>query len=301
VSALTRFSLLFLVTSLSGCGLFPVTTDSNRAKPLHYNESALPPQAGPLKRVVVENFENKSAFDDRGAVAQTREAFVEALHRSMRVVLVTPQELLGQTREARLADAKAKGINVVVFGTVLDISSRQSGDPVGIVRSVQLTTTATVQLVAVSTDSKQELFNQTETAQLSSQSTKVAERSSSARYAEQNPYLTHQAIQAGFSRLIEGLLASLNKIHWQGRIAMIEGERIFVNAGKMSGLQPGDILRVSEQGKEVYDATTGELLGHSPGRIKGTLEVISYFGKDGAVTLIHSGSGFNENDIVELY
>src|SRR5690606_19053769 len=150
-------------------------------------------------------------------------------HQSGRVVLVTPNELQGTTREARLADAKAKGISVVVFGTVLDISSRQSGDPVGIVRSIELSTTATVQVIAVSTTSNQELFNHTETAKLRSQSTKVAERSSGVRYAEQNPYLTHQAIQEGFSRLIEGLLASLHKIQWQGRIAMIEGERIFVN------------------------------------------------------------------------
>ena len=28
---------------------------------------------------------------------------------------------------------------------------------------------------------------------------------------------------------------------------------------------------------------------------------ISYFGKDGSIGLVHSGSGFRENDHVELY
>ena len=35
--------------------------------------------------------------------------------------------------------------------------------------------------------------------------------------------------------------------------------------------------------------------------MKGTLEVISFFGTDGSIAVIHSGSGFRENDKVELY
>jgi hypothetical protein len=35
--------------------------------------------------------------------------------------------------------------------------------------------------------------------------------------------------------------------------------------------------------------------------MKGSLEVISYFGQDGAIAVIHSGSGFKENDRIEMY
>lgn len=69
----------------------------------------------------------------------------------------------------------------------------------------------------------------------------------------------------------------------------------------MSGLQVGDILKVTEEGHEVYDPETGAYIGNAPGRMKGTLEVISYFGKDGAISILHSGSGIKENDKVELY
>ena len=34
--------------------------------------------------------------------------------------------------------------------------------------------------------------------------------------------------------------------------------------------------------------------------MKGTVEIISYFGNDGAVTSVHSGSGFKESDLVEF-
>lgn len=276
-------------------------TQPGRVAPLNYNLAEVPPETGPLKRAIVEPFENKSAFDDEETVALTREAFVEGLHASERLVLVSPRELRGETLPERLADARQKGVSVLIRGAILDISSRQSGDHVGLVRQVSLKTTATIELVAYATSSGQELFRQTETATMDSHSTRVAERSQLQRYAAHNPYLTHQAIRAGFARLMTGLLNSLHKVQWQGRIALIEGERIFVNAGQLSGLRPGDILRVSEAGQEIYDPETGQLLGESPGRIKGTLEVISFFGKDGTVALIHSGSGFQENDLVELY
>jgi hypothetical protein len=82
---------------------------------------------------------------------------------------------------------------------------------------------------------------------------------------------------------------------------MISGERVYVNAGRLSGLQVGDILKVTEEGDDVYDPDTGRFIGTAPGRLKGTIEVVSYFGKDGAIAVIHSGSGFQENDRVELY
>ena len=84
-------------------------------------------------------------------------------------------------------------------------------------------------------------------------------------------------------------------------MALIEGSRIFLNAGRISGLNMGDILKVTAKGEEIYDPESGDFIGTAPGRMKGTLEVVSYFGTDGAIAVVHSGSGFRENDSVELY
>ena len=101
--------------------------------------------------------------------------------------------------------------------------------------------------------------------------------------------------------MVGSVVKALRKMSWTGRIALVRGEKLYLNAGRMSGLQVGDILRVTEAKEEVFDPETGGFLGTITGRMKGTVEVISYFGKDGAVPLIHSGSGFQENDIVEFY
>src|SRR5690606_25714789 len=99
-------------------------------------------------------------------------------------------------------------------------------------------------------------------------------------------------VRKAFVSSVPNVLRAVEKLSWEGRVAMVAGERIFVNAGRLSGLQIGDILKVTEEGEDVYDPETGRFIGTAPGRLKGTIEVVTYFGKDGAIAVIHSGSGF---------
>jgi hypothetical protein len=51
----------------------------------------------------------------------------------------------------------------------------------------------------------------------------------------------------------------------------------------------------------VYDPESGAMIGVSQGEVKGTLEVVDYFGDDGAITILHSGGSVTEGDFVQLY
>ncbi|MEI8346581.1 MAG: hypothetical protein WCG27_03885, partial [Pseudomonadota bacterium] len=46
---------------------------------------------------------------------------------------------------------------------------------------------------------------------------------------------------------------------------------------------------------------TGALIGTSKGEVKGAIEIIDYFGPDGAVAVLHSGGQVQEGDFVQLY
>jgi hypothetical protein len=81
----------------------------------------------------------------------------------------------------------------------------------------------------------------------------------------------------------------------------MKGDRIYLNAGQMTGLQVGDTLKVLDDGEEIFDPVSNQLIGQSPGRVKGTVKVIAYFGKDGSLCVLESGGGFREGDRVELY
>jgi hypothetical protein len=84
-------------------------------------------------------------------------------------------------------------------------------------------------------------------------------------------------------------------------VAKIIGNRIYINAGKTSGIQVGDVLKVLTEGEEIFDPENGAFLGQSLGEVKGTLEIIDYFGEDGATAIIHSGGSVQEGDYVRLY
>ncbi|MEQ1724197.1 MAG: hypothetical protein ABL930_13585, partial [Pseudobdellovibrio sp.] len=113
--------------------------------------------------------------------------------------------------------------------------------------------------------------------------------------------LTEILIKDAFMDYNTKLAESLKHIIWEGRIAALQGDRIFINVGQISGVQVGDILKVVDDGNEIYDTELGYHLGKVPGKAKGTLEVVGFFGQDGAVSVIHSGAGFKENDRIELY
>ena len=86
---------------------------------------------------------------------------------------------------------------------------------------------------------------------------------------------------------------------WEGRIAYIEEDKVYLNVGRLSGLKKGDVLSVYAQGREVINPVTGISLGYL-GKKKGEVKIISFFGENASVAKILSGKGFKINDIVRL-
>lgn len=91
------------------------------------------------------------------------------------------------------------------------------------------------------------------------------------------------------------------KLAWSGRVLRIDGGRVYINAGRRSGLLVGDTLKISEPLREIVDPQTGAFMGTAPGRIKGTVKLVQYFGPDGSIAVLQSGGGMQADDRVELY
>ena len=113
--------------------------------------------------------------------------------------------------------------------------------------------------------------------------------------------LLRYSVRVATRRFIPKLAKLGEKLDWTGRVARIIGSKIYVNAGRRSGLNLGDILKVMTEGEEIFDPESGALLGMSKGQVKGTLEIIDYFGPDGTVAILHSGGSVTEGDFVQLY
>ncbi|MBC7372145.1 MAG: hypothetical protein H7326_11295, partial [Bdellovibrionaceae bacterium] len=183
----------------------------------------------------------------------------------------------------------------------LDIRISRKADNVGVIRQMKSEFEAVVRVRVVQVRGGQEVFNTVKTVLLEEPTVRVAERVEKDKAIMNNPELVEAIVRDAFLDFVPQVIASLGRVSWEGRVAALSGDRIFLNVGRVSGIQVGDILKVMDEGDDVYDPESGGHIGKVPGRLKGTLEVVSYFGSDGSIAVIHSGSGFRENDRVELY
>lgn len=263
------------------------------------------------QRILVLPFldEKSNGSDKRAEVA--RASFISQLVNSNRLVVVRTSDLGKDIESFRgpegydlAAIAKLAGPNdivAIIEASILDVQAKKIGDSVGVFRKLTAKVKADVRLRVFSTRSNKEVFSDLRTASVESSTRVRGMDPLSGGDLDNRPDLVRAAVEKALAGTRVGILRALDKMDWEGRIALIRGDRIYVNAGRLSGLQLGDILRVSSEGEEIYDPETGVFIGRAPGRPKGTVEVVSYFGKDGAVAVIHSGGGFEANDRVNLY
>lgn len=110
-----------------------------------------------------------------------------------------------------------------------------------------------------------------------------------------------KALEDSKEILAREIVYSTMRLDWEGRIARISGNQIYINAGSASGLHKGDLLRVLGGGVDLYDSVSGTYIGKSPGVAKGTLEILDFTGPSASIGRIHSGGQFKEGDRVRLY
>jgi hypothetical protein len=108
-----------------------------------------------------------------------------------------------------------------------------------------------------------------------------------------------KAIEFGLDDILEGFLRQLDLLDWTTTLAKIEGENLYINAGKLSGLRIGDTLEIFEPGKEIIHPTTQFSLGWTTGQLKGIVKITELFGVDAAIGKVVQGNGFSPNDVVK--
>ena len=324
----------FIVTSaliLSSCILSPKFEDGNRTemksaqksesvrkqiKDVDYRKS--PDIVSAKKRVVVLPFLDKEP-DKRAdtVLVNARSAFINALNEQEKYIVLEPNQL-GMDLQNYVIDSEKlydlgrlvsdlnkkddnTAISSILDGQVIDVRLKQSADQVGLIRDLKTAYEVVVRLRLVSASTGQEMFHTVKTVTLQEENTRIMERVKQDELFAKNPELVEILIKDAFLDFSRQIESAMVKVRWEGRIAAVRGEKFYLNVGQVSGVKIGDILKVVENPQEVFDSQMGFQLGKVPGRVKGTLEIVSYFGQDGAVGVIHSGAGFKESDRVEFY
>ena len=109
-----------------------------------------------------------------------------------------------------------------------------------------------------------------------------------------------KAIDLAVELLAEDLLKSILNLDWHARVASVETGKIYINAGRLSGLQKGDVLEAYATGREVVDSATNSPMGKTKGVYKGEVEVSELFGLDACWATPVKGASFSATDLVYL-
>lgn len=265
----------------------------------------------PRKRLMILPFLDEKGFRTQELHDKARKEFIDELNRTGEVITLDSKDLKTEAVSkiasgeydltAVAKEAQALGANAVLEAKLMSLQVQRQADPVGVFRQLKTKFEAVARIRIFAARSGKELFNTVKTITLEEANYRVGERVEGDRFFQNNPELVEKLVSEAFLDFTPQIISTLERMSWEGRVALVNGDRIFLNVGQVSGLQVGDLLKVSDDGDEIYDPQSGNYIGKVPGRIKGTLEVVSYFGQDGAIAVVHSGAGFRENDKVELY
>ncbi|MBX2986523.1 MAG: hypothetical protein KF802_01380 [Bdellovibrionaceae bacterium] len=296
----------------SGCSLFDRRPEDPRRIVREENMAAAAKAGqGPRKRVLVLPFLDANPARSPEFREKARQAFMMDLNKTGQVLAVDSNELKSDPKKFiangeyvfkdYAASARNLGVSALLEGKIIDLKVKRSADNIGIIRKLTTSFEAVVRVRLANARGGREVFNTTKTVTIEQDGTRVGERVETDQYIRDNPQVLMVIVKDAFLDFTPQIIGALDKISWEGRIAAFSGDRVYLNVGRQSGVQIGDLLRVTEDGDDVYDPESGGHIGRVPGRMKGTLEVVSYFGTDGAVAVVHSGAGFKENDRVEFY
>ena len=263
------------------------------------------------KKIALLKLYNESPFGKEDLAITATEELRRELSRTKDFV-VDPEasSLFGSSKEIfaggglKLAQlsrkAKLSGVNLVVFGRISNARVRQKSDEIGFVRKTKSYAESEVEIRIFDVVANKEIFSEKIDGNINDSSFRffMSQRDATIEYRRD---LLRYSVKVAVRRFIPKIAKLGEKLDWTGRVARIIGSKVYVNAGRRSGLNVGDILKVMTEGEEIYDPETGALLGVSKGEVKGTLEIIDYFGPDGAVSILHSGGSVTEGDFVQLY
>lgn len=263
------------------------------------------------KKIALLSFYNESPLGGDDLAITATEEFRKEISKS-REFLFDPEaeNVFGNSKEiyagggiklAQLArKAKMSGVNIVIFGRIKEARVRQKSDEVGFVRKVKSLAETFVEIKVYDVLSNKELFSEVVDGNISDDNLRLynVEGEDNLAYRQD---LMRYSVKVAVRKFVPRVTKVGSRLDWMGRVAKIIGTRIYINAGRISGINIGDILKVITEGQEIFDPESGAMIGTSQGEVKGTLEVVDYFGQDGAVCTLHSGGSVTEGDFVQLY
>lgn len=253
---------------------------------------------GPRRRIGVVAFENKAPYAQNRIGNTATDILITELTKTGKFIVVERDKLDKIMEEQKLGQSgavdpntaakvgKILGLNALVTGSISQFGVKSEGKDFIISQSKQQIVECTVDIRVVDTETGQVLYADSGKGVVRKASGKFLGMGNQSKYDET---LEGEALRAAIVKFTDNIVSQVNKKPWSCRVAAVRDGRIYLNAGLEAGVQVGQKLKVFSQGAEIKDPDTGLLLGFEETEL-GTLKISSFFGDNGSIADVVSGS-----------
>jgi len=264
---------------------------------------------GPKLRIGVVNFENNTPRKVRGIEMVATNILTTMLQETGNFIVIPQQDMESILNQQKLGASgvinsstaaqmgKVLGLNAILTGSITSYAELVEGSNTLLTQSKTQIAKVGVDYRIVDTTTGVQLFASHGNGEFRKKSGGLLGFGSK---SSRDTSLKDGALRDALGKAMNKIMSQLTGDLWTGRIAQVKGRTVYINAGKLTGMNIGDMLVVQELGEEIIDPQTGVSLGRAPGVTRGTLKITGFFGKDGSVATVVAGSGFNKNDLVKL-
>jgi len=106
------------------------------------------------------------------------------------------------------------------------------------------------------------------------------------------------AVEQALKKALPPILKEVRKLPWETRISKIDGERIYIDAGRDTGLMVGDVLSIYQKGVDITIPSTKIIVGIRKGPFLGEIQIVEFFGIDSSIAVVKKGRNFRKGDLV---
>ncbi|OIO74832.1 MAG: hypothetical protein AUJ85_04665 [Elusimicrobia bacterium CG1_02_37_114] len=264
---------------------------------------------GLKRKVAVIDFENKTAYGKGRLGTSAADILTTELGKSGRVILVEREKLDAIMKERELqqsgevavdslvAKTKVLGLNAIVTGSVSQFGVKTEGVDYLLYESKKQTAEATVDLRVVDVSNGRVLWTDTGKGTVTKKVSTVIGLGGRSGYDET---LEGDALRAAIVKFVNNIIDQIDKTIWTCYVAEADANgKIYLDAGKESGLKPGTELKVVHPGKDIVSPATGITIGTTEEDV-GTIKVVSNFGDNGSIAESSSGNMPTKGDICKL-
>ncbi len=287
------------------------TTVTGTSKELAKTSSDVEQYTGPKLRIGVVNFQNKTPSKVLGIGEAAADILGTILQKTGRFIVIPQQDIESIMQQQHMGatgainpDTAAKmgnilGLNAILTGAVTAYSEAEEGQDMLIYKTKKQVARVTVDYRIVDTTTGVQMMADSGAGIYEKSVGRVLGMGGKSSYDSD---LRDGALRDALTKAMVNMIKSLESSPWKGKIMKIAGDKVYINAGKKTGLKVGDKLDVYRVGEDLIDPDTKMKLGTTEDKVGQVLITQNDIGDKGDVSVARTsaGTGFKQGDIVKF-